>query len=48
MELMRELLETVFVFISNNKEMWALTEQNSSGQNSDVYDQVYDLIHLLK
>lgn len=47
MELLREVVQTLFLWISNNKEMWALTEEDLTRQNSDVYDQVYDFILLL-
>lgn len=48
MELLRELVQTLFLWISNNKEMWFLTEEDLTRQNSDVYDQVYDFIFLLR
>lgn len=47
MELLREVVQTLFLWISNNKEMRALTEEDLTRQNSDVYDQVYVFILLL-
>lgn len=43
-ELLRELIEAIFDWISNNKQIWAPTEKNLIGQNSYVLNQVYIFI----
>lgn len=40
-ELVRELIESIFVWISNNKEIWETKEESSIFQHSDVLNQVY-------
>ena len=46
MELLSELIEAIFVWISNNKQIWTTTEEDLISQDSDVYNQVY-ILYLL-
>ncbi|XVF81029.1 hypothetical protein PTKIN_Ptkin15bG0123600 [Pterospermum kingtungense] len=47
MRLLRELIETIFSWIANNKEIWRNTEENSPGQLSDIISQfVLDMYFL--
>jgi hypothetical protein len=40
MELLRELIEAIFVWISSNKEIWAITEEKLTVQPSDNFKKV--------
>lgn len=41
MELLRELIEAIFSWIVNNKEIWRYTKENTPVQLSDIFSQVY-------
>ncbi|TXG63872.1 hypothetical protein EZV62_010866 [Acer yangbiense] len=48
MELLSELIEAIFVWISNNyKQIWTATEEDLISQDSDVYNQFVLDIHFL-
>ncbi|KAL5792699.1 hypothetical protein ACOSP7_001293 [Xanthoceras sorbifolium] len=47
MELLSELIEAIFVWISNNKQIWTAAEEDLISQNSDVYNQFVLDIHFL-
>ncbi|KAK3193474.1 hypothetical protein Dsin_024784 [Dipteronia sinensis] len=47
MELLSELTEAIFVWISNNKQIWTATEEDLISQDSDVYNQFVLDIHFL-
>lgn len=40
MELLRELIEAIFLWASNNKEIWETNEENQKVQQSDIINQV--------
>lgn len=40
MELLRELIEAIFVWISNNKEIYAIPEEGLTVQHSDTFKKV--------
>ncbi|KAJ0111914.1 hypothetical protein Patl1_01729 [Pistacia atlantica] len=46
-ELLRELIEAIFDWISSNKQIWAPIEKNLTGQNSYVFNQFVFDIHFL-
>jgi hypothetical protein len=41
MELLRELIEAINVWISNNKAIWAISKENFTVQHSDNFKKVY-------
>ncbi|XP_021630899.2 exocyst complex component EXO84A isoform X2 [Manihot esculenta] len=47
-ELVRELIESIFVWISNNKEIWETKEESSIFQHSDVLNQFFLDMHFLE
>ncbi|KAK2648883.1 hypothetical protein Ddye_016372 [Dipteronia dyeriana] len=47
MELLSELIEAIFVWISNNKHIWTATEEDLISHDSDVYNQFVLDIHFL-
>ncbi|XVE53464.1 hypothetical protein DITRI_Ditri03aG0005500 [Diplodiscus trichospermus] len=48
MELLRELIEAIFSWIVNNKEIWRNTKENSPVQISDIINQFILDIHFLE
>ena len=42
-EILRELVETIFVWISTNKDMWTTSDENSTPENSIICKQVNDI-----
>ncbi|XP_059626070.1 exocyst complex component EXO84B-like [Cornus florida] len=49
MDLLEELMETIFVWISNNKEIWTITEEDLTAQHSGIFKQfVLDIQFLVE
>nr|POE57317.1 exocyst complex component exo84c [Quercus suber] len=48
MELLKELIEAIYVWISNNKAIWATSEENFSAQHSDNFKRFVLDMHFLE
>ncbi|KAJ8749146.1 hypothetical protein K2173_013753 [Erythroxylum novogranatense] len=46
-ELIRELIEAIFVWLSNNKEIWETNGKNLNSSNSDVFNQFVLDMHFM-